>query len=102
MPLSEDDKIDELFNIFESHQLHVLSTYVDRLHSDYIRFLIEICIRMIEKNSFKMARFLILGKIPNDNEYFRDILLLFLAAAKREAGNFSSFSTDIVKMILTP
>lgn len=49
-----------------------------------------------------MAHYLILYKIPNDNEYFRDVLLLFLAAAKRDEGNFSNFSTDIVKMILTP
>lgn len=57
---------------------------------------------MIDKNSFKMARYLILYKIPNDNEYFRDVLLLFLAAAKREEGSSSTYSSDIVKMILTP
>lgn len=57
---------------------------------------------MIEKNAFLMARYLILWKIPNDNDYFRDVLLLFLAASKREEGTSAGFSTDIVKMILTP
>jgi hypothetical protein len=57
---------------------------------------------MIEKNSFAMARYLILYKIPNDNDYFRDVLLLFLAAGKREEGSSASFSSDVLKMILTP
>lgn len=57
---------------------------------------------MIEKNSFTMARYLILYKIPNDNDYFRDVLLLFLAAGKREDGNSAGFSSDVLKMILTP
>lgn len=49
-----------------------------------------------------MAKYLILYKIPNDNEYFRDVLLLFLAAGRREDGSAASYSTDIVKLILTP
>ena len=42
-----------------------------------------------------------LYKIPNDNDYFKDAMLLFIAAAQREQ-KLSSFSNDIVKMILTP
>ena len=30
-----------------------------------------------------MAKYLILYKIPNDNDYFKDAMLLFLAAAQR-------------------
>lgn len=41
------EKIECLFKIFESHQEHVLSTKVDYFHTDFIRFLIELCIRMI-------------------------------------------------------
>ena len=42
-----------------------------------------------------------LYKIPNDNDYFKDAMLLFIAAAQREQ-KLPSFSNDIVKMILTP
>lgn len=31
-----------------------------------------------------MAKYLILIKIPNDKYYFKDVLLLFLAAAERD------------------
>ena len=48
-----------------------------------------------------MAKYLILYKIPNDNDYFKDAMLLFIAAAKR-GEKLSSYSNDIVKMILTP
>lgn len=49
-----------------------------------------------------MAKYLILYKIPNDNDYFRDVLLLFLAAGRREEGRADSFYSDVTKMILTP
>lgn len=80
----------------------MLSQKVDYFHADFIRFLIEMCIRTIERNYFRMAKYLMLYKIPNDNEYFRDVLLLFLAAGRREDGSAASYSTDIVKLILTP
>ena len=36
---------------------------------------------MIENNMFAMSKYLILAKIPNDKYYFKDVMLLFLAAA---------------------
>ena len=56
---------------------------------------------MIEANYFNMAKYLILYKIPNDHDYFKDILLFFLAAGDRGLKS-STFSNDVVKMILTP
>jgi hypothetical protein len=97
----ETEKVEYLFRVFESHQEHIFSQKVDYLHHEFIRFLIEVCLRMIECNYYAMAKYLILFKIPNDNEYFKDVLLLFLAAADR-GERLPSYSTDIVKMILTP
>jgi hypothetical protein len=73
---------------------------VDYFHPEFIRFLIEVCFKMIEINEFNMARFLILYKIPNESEYFLDVVLTFLAASERgKAGNFND---AVIKLILTP
>ena len=46
-----------------------------------------------------MARFLILYKIPNETEYFLDVVLAFLAASNRKGSNFND---AVIKQILTP
>ena len=96
----ELEKVEHLFKIFESHQEHIFSQKVDYFHQEFIRFLIEVCLKMIECNYFEMAKYLMLYRIPNDSQYFKDVLLLFLAASKRSES--SLFKTDISKMILTP
>jgi hypothetical protein len=37
---------------------------------------------MIEENIFPIARYLITKRIPNDQYYFKDVLLYFLTAIK--------------------
>lgn len=39
---------------------------------------------MIENNNFPMAKYLMLVKIPSDEQYFFDVLFYFLAASQRE------------------
>ena len=47
-----------------------------------------------------MAKYLMLSKIPNDKYYFKDAMLMFLAAANRDPSKKESYKTDIVKQIL--
>lgn len=49
-----------------------------------------------------MAKHMMLTKIPNDKYYFKDALLIFLAAADRPASQAQAYKDDIAKLILAP
>jgi hypothetical protein len=55
---------------------------------------------MIEQHQFPMARHLILTKIPSDKYYFKDALLVFLAAADREERRAREYKDNIIAQIL--
>lgn len=52
--------------MFLSHKQYAYQEIVDPSHPDFLRFLIEMCIVMIEENIYPIAKYLITKRIPND------------------------------------
>ena len=101
-PGEEHIAVERFFTMFEAHKEYVSQTRVDYEHPEYLRMLIEVLMALIRHNKFEMAKYLMLTKIPNDKYYFRDAMLLFLAAADRPDSQASTYMTDIAKQILMP
>lgn len=74
--------VDDLLGIFTAHKLYAFEETVDSDHPEFLRFLVEVCIVMIEENVFSLATYLITDKILKANYYFKDILFLYLTVVK--------------------
>jgi hypothetical protein len=89
--------------MFQAHKQYALQESTDPSHPDFLRFLIELCLAMIEERIFPIAKYLIVRRIPNDNVYyFKDVMFFFLTAIKIDDNRMRDYWDAIQKHILGP
>jgi hypothetical protein len=97
------ESLNNFSEMFQAHKQYALHEVTDPSHPDFLRFLIELCLAMIEERIFPIAKYLIIRRIPNSNVYyFKDVMLFFLTAIKIDENRMRDYWDSIQKHILAP